>query len=76
MRRTWIPGTRLIIIFALLATLVFINAFSAHYFKWSAAAYLPQLLFIAATIIALLDWVLSRRLPPVEISRELPGNLA
>jgi len=76
MRRTWIPGTRLINAFALLAALLFINAFSAHYFNWSAATYLPQALFIAVTIIALLDWVLSRRLPPVEITRELPGNLA
>ncbi|WP_062061285.1 DUF58 domain-containing protein [Cellvibrio sp. OA-2007] len=76
MRRTWIPSTRLIIAFALLAALVFINAFSAHYFNWSAAVYLPQVIFIAVTVIALLDWLLSRRLPPVEITRELPGNLA
>ncbi len=76
MKRQWIPSTRLIIAFALLAALVFINAFSAHYFNWSAAAYLPQAIFIALVVIALLDWLLSRRLPPVEITRELPGNLA
>ena len=76
MRRTWIPSTRLITAFALLAALVFINAFSAHYFNWSAAAYLPQAIFIGAAVIAILDWLLSRRLPPVEISRKLPGNLA
>lgn len=76
MRRTWIPGSRLIIAFALLGALVFINAFSTHYFKWSVAAYLPQALFFGIATIALLDWLLSRRLPPVEITRELPGNLA
>ncbi|MEN0039119.1 MAG: DUF58 domain-containing protein [Cellvibrio sp.] len=76
MRRTWIPSLRLIIAFALLGALVFINAFSAHYFKWSAAAYLPQTIFFGIALIALLDWLLSRRLPPVEITRELPGNLA
>ena len=76
MRRTWIPGTRLITAFALYAVLVFINAFSAHYFSWSAAAYLPQAILIALALIALLDWLLSRRLPPVEITRELPGSLA
>ncbi len=76
MRRTWLPSSQLIIAFAALATLVFANAFSTHYFKWSAASYLPQAIFIAITVIALLDWLLSRRLPPVEITRELPGNLA
>lgn len=76
MRRTWIPSTHLITAFALLAALIFINAFSAHYFSWSVAAYLAQALFIALTVIAVLDWLLSRRLPPVDIERELPGNLA
>jgi uncharacterized protein (DUF58 family) len=76
MRRTWIPSLRLITAFALLGALVFINAFSAHYFKLSAAAYLPQAIFFGIALIAMLDWLLSRRLPPVEITRELPGNLA
>lgn len=76
MRRTWIPSLRLILTFALLGALVFINAFSAHYFKWSAATYLPQAIFFSIALIAMLDWLLSRRLPPVEITRELPGNLA
>ncbi|HSC67176.1 MAG TPA: DUF58 domain-containing protein [Cellvibrio sp.] len=76
MRRTWIPRSRLIIAFALLGALVFISAFSGHYFNWQSPAYLPQALFFALVTIALLDWILSRRLPPVEITRELPGNLA
>jgi uncharacterized protein (DUF58 family) len=76
MRRTWIPSTRLIVTLALLAVLVLINAFSAHYFSWSAAAYLQEAIFIALVVIAALDWFLSRRLPPVEVERELPGNLA
>ena len=76
MRRNWIPSRRLITTFALLAVLVFINAFSAHYFNWSAAAYLPQTLLFGLVVIMLLDWLLSRRLPPVEITRELPGSLA
>lgn len=76
MRRIWIPSRRLITSLALLALLIFINAFSAHYFKWSAAAYLPPVLLLGVALIALLDWILSRRLPPVEITRDLPGNLA
>ena len=76
MKRQWIPSTALIFTFALLAALVFINAFSADYFNWSAAAYLPQALLIAVVVIALLDWLLSLRLPLVEITRELPGSLA
>lgn len=76
MRRKWIPSSRLISVFSLLAALVFINAFSTSYFNWGAADYLPAALFCGLIIIALLDFMLSRRLPPVEITREVAGNLA
>lgn len=76
MKRKWIPSSNLISLFALLAALVFINAFSASYFNWSAASYLPQAIFVALIVLALLDFILSRRLPPIEISREVAGNLA
>lgn len=76
MKRQWIPHSRLIITFALFAALVFINAFSTHYFEWGVHAHLPQGLLIALVIVSILDWLLSRRLPPVEITRDMPGNLA
>ncbi|WP_049631965.1 DUF58 domain-containing protein [Cellvibrio sp. pealriver] len=76
MKRQWIPNSRLIITFALLGAMVFINAFSTHYFQLGVPGYLPQGLLIALVVVSLLDWLLSRRLPPVEISREMPGNLA
>lgn len=76
MKRQWIPSSSLISLLVLLAALVFINAFSASYFNWSAASYLPQATFVALLVIALLDFILSRRLPPIEISREVAGNLA
>lgn len=76
MRRIWIPSRRLIISLALLAVSIFINAFSTHYFTWGAATYIAPALLFGVALIALLDWILSRRLPPVAITRELPGNLA
>ena len=76
MRKIWIPSQRLITSVALLAVLIFFNAFSAHYFEMSLGSQLPDALLLIATIVALLDWLLSRRLPPVEITRELSGNLA
>jgi uncharacterized protein (DUF58 family) len=76
MRRQWIPTSKLIISVAMLAALIFINAFSLHYFVWSVESYLVQGASFGLIIIALLDWLLSRRLPPVEITREMPGNLA
>ncbi|WP_331346125.1 DUF58 domain-containing protein [Cellvibrio sp. UBA7661] len=76
MKRQWIPNTRLIISFACLAAMVFINAFSTHFFQLGVPGYLPQGLLIALIVVSLLDWLLSRRLPPIEISREMPGNLA
>ena len=76
MKRQWIPGTALIAIFAILAGLIFINAFSTSYFQWGAPGYFLQGSLIALVVLSLLDWILSRRLPPVEITREMPGNLA
>jgi len=76
MRRIWIPSSALIKTFALFAALVFINAFSGHYFNWGIAVYLPPTVLIVVVAIALLDFLLSRRLPPIEVIRELPGNLA
>lgn len=76
MKRQWIPSSNLIGLLALLAALVFIEAFSARYFNWGVAGYFPQAIFVALVLIALLDFMLSRRLPPVEITREVAGNLA
>jgi uncharacterized protein (DUF58 family) len=76
MNRQWIPCTRLIAAFAILAVLIFINAFSTGYFQWGVPGYFLQGLLIALVLLSLLDWILSRRLPPVEITREMPGNLA
>lgn len=76
MRRKWIPSSRLITAFALLGASVFINAFSKSYFNLGLADYLPAALFAGLIIIALLDFMLSRRLPPVTITREVAGNLA
>jgi uncharacterized protein (DUF58 family) len=76
MRRKWTPSSRLITAFALLSAAVFINAFSKSYFNTGLADYLPAVLFGGLITIALLDFMLSRRLPPVEITREVAGNLA
>nr|WP_324258405.1 DUF58 domain-containing protein [Cellvibrio fontiphilus] len=76
MRRKWIPSSILITAFALLGAAIFINAFSKSYFNLGLANYLPATLFGGLIVIALLDFILSRRLPPVEISREIAGNLA
>lgn len=76
MNRQWIPCTRLIAAFATLAVLIFINAFSTRYFQWGVPGYFLQGLLIALVLLTLLDWILSRRLPPVEVTREMPGNLA
>ncbi|HTF97930.1 MAG TPA: DUF58 domain-containing protein [Cellvibrio sp.] len=76
MKRRWIPGSRLIWIFALLAITIFANSFCGRYFQIQIPGYLLEYLFFTMLLIALLDCWLSRRLPPVDISRELPGNLA
>ena len=76
MRRKWTPSSRLITAFALLSAAVFINAFSKSYFNAGLDDYLPAVLFGGLITIALLDFMLSRRLPPVEIKREVAGNLA
>ncbi len=76
MRRKWIPSSILITAFALLGAIVFINAFSKSYFNLGLADYLPPALLGGLIVIALLDFILSRRLPPVEITREVAGNLA
>lgn len=76
MSRQWIPGSRLTVTLALLAALIFINAFSSSYFNVGAPYYLPGAAFAVVLIVALLDFILSRRLPPVEISRAVAGNLA
>ncbi|WP_039914926.1 DUF58 domain-containing protein [Cellvibrio mixtus] len=76
MRRQWIPATRCAIFFALLGVAILVNKFSAHYFTVSIPEFLLEALFAGALIVVLLDFLLSRRLPPVEITRDLPGNLA
>lgn len=76
MKRRWIPDKKLIIAFVLLAGLIFANSFSAHYFHTQLPARLPEGLFYTALVIALLDFIFARRLSAVEITRELPGNLA
>ena len=76
MKRRWIPNAKLITTFALLAMLVFANSFSAHYFAIQLPTRVPDGLFFGMLVIALLDFILSRRFPAVEITRELPGNLA
>ncbi|HEY8938755.1 MAG TPA: DUF58 domain-containing protein, partial [Cellvibrio sp.] len=76
MRRQWIPATRCAFFFALLGIAILINKFSAHYFNASIPEFSLEALFAGALIIVLLDFLLSRRLPPVEITRDLPGNLA
>lgn len=76
MRRQWIPATRCATFFALLGITILVNKFSAHYFKLSIPEFSLEALFAGALIIVLLDFLLSRRLPPVEITRDLPGNLA
>ena len=76
MKRRWLPDSKLIAAFLLLAIFLFVNSFSAHYFDWQLPPHLPQFLFFGVVIIALLDFFISRRLPGIEISRDLPGNLA
>lgn len=76
MKRRWIPGARLIWIFALLALIIFANSFCAHYFQIQISSLMLEYVFFALLIVAALDFWISRRLPPVDISRELPGNLA
>lgn len=76
MRRFWIPANRLISIVALLAALIFIDAFSAHYFQLSLPAQAGQWLLGGLLLLALLDFLLSRGLPPVTLERQLSGNLA
>ncbi len=76
MRRTWIPHSRLIMAFALLSAAAFIHAFSNSYFNLGLGNYWPATLFALLIIISLLDFILSRRLPPLEISRDVAGNLA
>ncbi len=76
MKRRWTPDTKLTLAFLLLAGLIFANSFSSHYFKTQFQSQWLEWGFFGVLLIALLDFVLSRRLPPVEIERELPGNLA
>lgn len=76
MKRRWTPDTKLTLAFLLLAGLIFANSFSSHYFKTQFQSRWLEWGFFGVLLIALLDFVLSRRLPPVEIERELPGNLA
>lgn len=76
MRRFWIPAKNLIISVALLAALIFINAFSAHYFHWSLPATVGQWLLSGLLFLALLDFLLSRGLSPITLERHMLGNLA
>ncbi len=76
MKRRWTPDTKLILAFLLLAGLIFANSFSSHYFKTQFQSQWLEWGFFGVLLLALLDFILSRRLPPVEIERELPGNLA
>ena len=76
MRRTWIPTKRFIASVAILAALVFINAFSAHYFHWSLSTATELWLLGASLVLAALDFLLSRNLAPIILERHLPGNLA
>lgn len=76
MRRMWIPNSRFITLALSLALLIFINAFSAQHFQFSLPTSIAPWLLGALILTAMLDLFLSRRLPPVKIERQMPGNLA
>lgn len=76
MKKRCIPHAKLVTAFVLLAILIFANSFSAQYFSVQLPAGIPEILFFALLVITALDFVIARRLPKVEITRELPGNLA
>lgn len=66
----------MILAFGLLAVIIFANSFSAHYVNWQLPAPFAESVFAIMLVIALLDFLLSRRVPPLEITRTLPGSLA
>jgi len=76
MRRFWIPTHRLIYSVAALAFGIFLNAFGAHYFQVSMSTPIMVGLLSALGIVALLDFIVSRRLEPITIEREVSGSLA
>lgn len=74
--RHWVPGQRLYGGLALLALTAFGLAFAASFFAWDLALEMCGAVFLAGLLLTLLDYLLSRQLPPVHIEREVSGNLA
>lgn len=76
MKKRSIPHTKLITALLLMSVVLFANSFSAHYFSIQLPTFFPSLFFFGLLLVAILDLLLMHRLPPIDIQRELPGNLA
>lgn len=75
-KRRWAPTPRLYTSLALIAVCAFGGAFIGHFFGTTLIGGLASILLIGTGIIALLDYMLSRQLPPITVERELAGNIA
>lgn len=75
-KRRWVPGRRLYSGLALFALVAFGLAFASSFFSWETGLQLGGTLMLAGLLMTLLDYILSRQLPPVVVERELAGNLA
>jgi uncharacterized protein (DUF58 family) len=75
-KRRWTPSPRLYGGLALFALAAFGLAFVGSYFEWELGLEMGGSLLLAGLMLAVLDYMLSRQVAPVQIERRVAGNLA
>jgi uncharacterized protein (DUF58 family) len=74
--RRWRPAPRLYICLLIMALTAFALVFCNHFFAWGFSLELSGAILLAGFLLALIDYMLSRQLPPIKVTRDVAGNLA
>lgn len=76
MRRVWSPTTGFVYSLLLLGAIIFLNLFTRHYFQLGIDLPVLHWALVILLVLAALDFLASRQIPPLEITREITQNLA
>lgn len=76
MRRVWSPTKGFVYSLLLLGAIIFLNLFTRHYFQWGIDLPVLHWALVILLVLSVLDFLASRQMPPLEITRELTQNLA
>lgn len=76
MRRVWSPASGFVYSVLSLGVMILLNVFTQHYFQWGINLSLLHWLLAILLTLALLDFLWSRQLPPLQVTRDITHNLA